>query len=754
MMNAFNRRVATLATRASALAIRVSVRARRSAALLAFGALALFVASSCATSGSRHNAKAAAAGFVTVRDGQFMLGGKPFRFAGTNNYYMHYESDKMQADVLDAAVGMDFKVLRVWGFMNGLTSQNRDHNVYGMTEPPTAESTGAFGVPESKKKVKGVKDAFERLDYTIAEAGKRNLKLVIALNNYWADFGGIQQASAWQKWLNLAKPEDFYTDAAARESYKAYVKYLLTRVNSYTGVPYNQDPTIMTWELMNEPRNPSDKTCEVVTAWADEMSAWVKELAPMQLCAVGDEGGFKRADLSGFMDEGNHMYNGFEGTDFDALLELKNVDYGTYHLYPEAWGIKGEAVEGWGTKYIKDHIDSGKAAKKPVVLEEYGISATGDQNRLAIYDEWNRTVLEEGGAGSMVWILTASNDKELADNPPGDGIYDDYDGFRVMNDQSPVSTLLREYAIKMVASVGAPDSAAGSSAASAADPSAGSPAIDSPRVYLMDPSKDRDVKGFYRVRAQAVEAGKKVKEARLHVNGEKANLLQYNREQNVWRFNLDTNVIEDGSRLALKGVFTFDDGTILETEEHTVTVANRITYSELVTYDFKDSDYGASSLGAYQATLKSIAHTDLNGGMLAVDAEFPGTNEWEELKVKFVPLEGIPESAKIRFTVYLRKDLATPSVTKSNPENSLPGFQPYVAFDPGWVKTGLHENNRYLKDTEVVKLPDGNEYYRQTVELEFFRNPQFTGVTICPTLGYVAYTGPVYIDDIVLFKKD
>ena len=118
------------------------------------------------------------------------------------------------------------------------------------------------------------------------------------------------------------------------------------------------------------------------------------------------------------------------------------------------------------------------------------------------------------------------------------------------------------------------------------------------------------------------------------------------------------------------------------------------------------------------------------------------------------PLEGISESAKLRYTVYLRKDLAVPSATKSNPENSLPGFQPYVAFDPGWVKTGLHESNLFLADAQVVRLDDGKEYYAQTVELEYFQNPQFTGVTLCPTLGFVSYDGPVYIDDLVLFKKD
>lgn len=703
------------------------------AAALALATLVLSVLVwSCATTGSKAGAKADRAGFVTVKNGQFMLNGKEFRFAGTNNYYMHYESDKMQSDVLDAAVGMNFKVLRVWGFLNGMTSQNRDHNVYGMVKPPMDGESGQFGVPESEKNVKGVKDAFERLDYTVAEAGKRNLKLVIALNNYWADFGGLEQASAWQKWFDLKKSTDFYTSDPAKAAYRSYVKYLLTRVNTYTGIAYNEDPTIMAWELMNEPRNPDDKTGKVLTAWADEMSAYMKSLAPLQLCAVGDEGAFVRKGATGFMNEGTYMYNGTQGTDFDALLALRNIDYGTYHLYPEGWGIVPDAVQGWGVKYIEDHIDSGKAAGKPVVLEEYGIAATGDQNRLAIYDSWNRTVYEKGGAGSMVWILTASNDKELVDNPPGDGIYDDYDGFRVMNDDSAVSNLLREYARKM----------------------AGEAVADETRVYLLSPAKDRDVKGFYRIRAQAVPGSKTVKEARVWLDGVKGNLLQYNAEQDVWRFNLDTTPLKDGKAVRVKAAFEFTDGSFLETNEVPITVANTITYSECARFDFKDSIYGVTSLGAYQASLNALAHTTLNGGMLAVDADFPGVNEWEETKLKFVPMKEIAEGAKMQFTVYLEKARAKPSTTKQKPEDKLPGMQNYVAFEPGWVKTALGANSKFLKDLEVVTLDDGKEYYKQVAAVEFFQNPSYIGVCICPTLGYVAYSGPFYVDDIVIYKKD
>ncbi len=706
-------------------------------------AIFLLLFAACAGNSAVSAAGAAEKGFVTVQDGSFMLGGKPFRFVGTNNYYLHYSPDKMITDVLDDACEMGLPVLRVWGFQIGA---NRDHNSFGLNEPARGGKPGVYGIPEKYRKTDKKpdefgypRDVFERLDYAVAEAGKRGIKLVVVLNNYWADFGGLQQASTWQRWFNLENATDFYTDAGCKAAYKEYAERLMTRVNSYTGIPYNEDPTIMTWELMNEPRNPPDKTGKILTAWVKEMSAYVKKLAPFQLCAVGDEGGFLRTDPDVFMGEGTHMYNGFEGTDFDALLALKNVDYGTYHLYPESWGIAPEAAEGWGARYIKDHIDSGKKAGKPAVLEEFGVSKAGTQNRLAVYDLWNRTVYENAGAGSMFWILTASNVYETGADE--DGLYDDYDGFRILNDGSSVSKLLSAWAARFAGTESAEQTAL----------------LDDPCAYLLDPARAQEAKGTVTIRARLAGTYGRVKSAKLFVNGQLAsapNTMQFNNAGQLWRIKLDTTAFDDGDTLDLQAVFTLEDGTQIRTEAVAITVANNVTYSLFKTFDFKDSICDAVSLGGYQAELRSLSHSTLNGGMLRADALYPGLNEWEELKIKFPLMSEVAEAAKISFTVYLEKTLASTPSGKTKPEDKLPGAQHYVAFDPGWVKTGLGTQNCELANLETVILDDGKSYYRQTCTFEFFNNPQYTLATVCPTLGYVSYDGPVYIDDINLYKKD
>ena len=71
---------------------------------------------------------------------------------------------------------------------------------------------------------------------------------------------------------------------------KNYVKTLLMRKNTITGVIYSEDPTVFAWELANEPEtsanyeiNKGIKPGSLVYNWLDEMSAYVKVLAPKHM---------------------------------------------------------------------------------------------------------------------------------------------------------------------------------------------------------------------------------------------------------------------------------------------------------------------------------------------------------------------------------------------------------------------------------------------------------------------------------------
>jgi mannan endo-1,4-beta-mannosidase len=134
---------------------------------------------------------------------------------------------------------------------------------------------------------------------------------------------------------------------------------------------YKQSPTIFAWELANEARCgadgvrnlPRSDSCSpaLITAWYDEMSTYIKNLDKNHLVTTGSEGGFS-------IESDDWAYNGADGSDFDAELKLKNIDFGTFHSYPDWWS---KSVE-WTVQWIKDHGKSMRAAKKPVVHEEYG----------------------------------------------------------------------------------------------------------------------------------------------------------------------------------------------------------------------------------------------------------------------------------------------------------------------------------------------------------------------------------------------
>ena len=69
--------------------------------------------------------------------------------------------------------------------------------------------------------------------------------------------------------------DDFYRNATIKQWYKNYVSMILNRFNVFTGKTYKNEPTIMLWELANEPRS-LDVTGLLVNQWMDEMSSFIK----------------------------------------------------------------------------------------------------------------------------------------------------------------------------------------------------------------------------------------------------------------------------------------------------------------------------------------------------------------------------------------------------------------------------------------------------------------------------------------------
>jgi mannan endo-1,4-beta-mannosidase len=152
--------------------------------------------------------------------------------------------------------------------------------------------------------------------------------------------------------------------------------------------------------------------------WADEMSAYIKSIDPNHMVAVGDEG---------FLDTGgNWVFEATDGVDHEALTAVKNIDFGTFHVYPDNWQTGLSVLH----RFIQENLDSARKVGKPTVLEEYGVViqrndkneiSGGWERREVTYKNWNELLLRGGAAGSMFWILSGIMD---------DGsLYPDYDHY-------------------------------------------------------------------------------------------------------------------------------------------------------------------------------------------------------------------------------------------------------------------------------------------------------------------------------------
>ncbi|KAL4734424.1 mannan endo-1,4-beta-mannosidase C [Aspergillus similis] len=329
-------------------------------------------------------------GFVTTKGDKFQLDGKDFYFAGSNAYYFPFNNNQTDVELgLSAGKKAGLSVFRTWGFNDKNVSYIEDGlPQYGGEGAGTTEVVFQWWQNGTST------IDLEPFDKVVNAAAKTGIKLIVTLVNNWADYGGMDVYT-----VNLGGQyhDDFYRLPQIKKAYKRYVKEMVTR--------YRNSPAIMAWELANEPRCGADGVrnlpasedgCspELLTSWIDEMSTYVKRLDPHHLVTWGGEGGFN-------YDSDDWAYNGSDGGDFEAELELKNIDFGVFHSYPDWWS---KTVE-WTNKWIVDHARAGRRGGKPVVHEEYGwlspqgrldnLGTVSNITRLEAVGGWQRISLRE-----------------------------------------------------------------------------------------------------------------------------------------------------------------------------------------------------------------------------------------------------------------------------------------------------------------------------------------------------------------------
>ncbi len=415
----------------------------------AAAALAAVLASACVKAPERPAASPLAAG--PSPRARFELAGKPFCFAGSNNYYPIYKPRPVVDNLFEAARALDFRVMRVWGMLD---RGSLDGSVPDADPDGGAKEGVYFQYWDPAKRAPAYNDGengLQRLDYVLAKAAELDLKVIVVLVNNWRPFGGMDQ---YLMWYGKNEHQEFFTAPEIKQAYKDWVFHVVTRTNRVNGRKYAEDPSVFAWELANEPRmkgggafdRDTGWTTQTLTGWADEMSRYVKSLDPRHLVAVGDEG---------FLDGGgeNFAYKANDGVDHRALTALPAVDFGTFHLYPEDWGVEVE----WGARWIVDHLELARELDKPSVLEEYGVKVgrrdgtlgpvvEGWATRERAYTRWNEIMLRGGGSGVLPWMLAGADEPNAGKPVPH---YPDYDHYAFYDDDE-TGRLLGAYAKRFI----------------------------------------------------------------------------------------------------------------------------------------------------------------------------------------------------------------------------------------------------------------------------------------------------------------
>jgi len=327
-----------------------------------------------------------APGFVSTRGTEFVLDGASFYFAGTNCYWAQFTTDVNDINTIFSRVhGAGLKVVRTWGFFD----VNATFVAGGKPEyaDPPAGAIVFQTFNNGKATINYGATGLEHFDKLVSLAEANDIKLIVTLTNNWADYGGMDVYT-----VNLGGTyhDEFYYNPKVIAAYKNYVTAVVSR--------YKNSPAIFAWELANEPRCDGDATrnlprsaagCNTttITAWANELSTFVKSIDSNHMVTLGDEGFFNEAGSTDW------AYAGGDGIDFNANLKLKHLDFGTFHLYPDWWT---KTVQ-WANQYIEDHATSQRNAGKPVIMEEYGwLSVAGRESNLGTTSNYTRVEVEGG----------------------------------------------------------------------------------------------------------------------------------------------------------------------------------------------------------------------------------------------------------------------------------------------------------------------------------------------------------------------
>lgn len=313
--------------------------------------------------------------FVTVNGHVFQTAGRPYYFIGANYWYGSYLGLEQGRKRGLLRLRHELDVLKA----NGVTNLRLIGGAEG-----SGPMNGVTRVGPSLQPKQGEFDAsvLAGLDRVLFEMDKRGMKAVIFLSNNWEWSGGFQQYLIWNGVIGseylTKKPSwdelrdavaKFYSCRACTDGYRRQAEFIIGHTNKITGKSYVDDPTIMAWEIANEPRPMRPAANDDYRRWIAAVAAAIRSRDKRHLITIGHEGRIGTQDLE--------LYRRIHA---DA-----NIDYLTIHIWPKNWGwfSDGKLAEGFtntveeSRKYIEENVAVARDLGKPMVIEEFGLPRDG-----------------------------------------------------------------------------------------------------------------------------------------------------------------------------------------------------------------------------------------------------------------------------------------------------------------------------------------------------------------------------------------
>lgn len=340
--------------------------------------------------------------FVGTQGTDFVVDGESVYFNGTNNFWLTDDgsgSEQRIDQVLALFDEMGINLVRTWAH-----GEAKDGELTLQPEP---------GVHNE--------EALQLHDYLVETAKEHGIRLIFALVDNWEHEGGMLQ---YAEWTGGETRHHFYTDETARELYMNHVETMVTRENHISGIEYRNDPTIMLWELANEPRLERDGAIDgefegdehrqVLGDWIADMSAYVKSLDSNHLVSTGSEGFYYGAGEE-------YPYGEWDGADYVAHHQIDTIDACSFHWYPDHW----EMALDHGSQWIQEHVeDAHQQLDKPVYLGEFNVNIdNGLETRNDYLEEWYDTLDQYDGNAVLPWQVVLDSTQ-------------DHDGFQLYRDES------------------------------------------------------------------------------------------------------------------------------------------------------------------------------------------------------------------------------------------------------------------------------------------------------------------------------